>query len=132
MKKLLSANEFTVPIRNPANRMTVVCVNIYKDGRFNMNGKLSEKLGGKKLKLAFTPDAAHFMLQEGADPDAVSFPKNGSKKLEDVLTLLNQRKIPLPARYDVWYNDAESFWQGDMVENPTQSHPAGHRNSARK
>ena len=116
--KKISRDQFSVVIANPTNRTSIVCVNIYKDGRFNMNGKLAEKLGGKTLWLAFTQDAQHFMLKEDESHNAVAFPKNGSKKLDDVLELLNNRKVLLPAKYEVWYDEEDDSWQGDLIENP--------------
>ena len=118
LHKKVPMEQFSVAISNPSNRTSVICVNIYKDGRFNMNGKLAEKLGGKTLHLAFTADAQHFMMKEDPASDAVVFPKNGSKKLEDVLELLNSQKILMPAKYEVWYDEGDNYWQGDLTENP--------------
>ena len=120
---------FNVAISNPTNRASLICVNIYNDGRFNMNGKLTEKLSGKALRLAFTSDAQHFMLKEDDSPDAVKFSKNGSKKLDDVLTLLNNQKVLLPAKYEVWYEKSEDYWQGDLIENPIPPQSAKPRSS---
>ncbi len=94
-----------------------------------MNGKLREKLGGKKLLIAFTQDAQHFMLKEDDGNNAFLFPRNGSKKMGEVKLLLENKKIPFPAKYEVWFRDDVQFWQGDLLENPTQSLPGKLRSS---
>ena len=115
----IAANQFTVPILSPSATANAPCVNIYADGKFNMNGSLTKKLGGKTLQIAFTNDARHFMMLENSDAEySIVFPKSGSRKLPDVVSLLQQQKITLPARYDVWYNESGKFWQGDLEENP--------------
>lgn len=127
--KKISLDQFSVTISNPANRTSIVCVNITKDGSFNMNGKLAKVLGGKTLWLAFTPDAQHFMLKESKDVNAMAFPKNGSKKLEDVKDLLNSKGVLLPAKYEVWSNEEDDCWQGDLSENPIPPRSAKPRSS---
>lgn len=60
------------------------------------------------------------MMLEGADAEySIRFPKSGSRKLSSVVLLLQQQKVTLPARYDVWYNESGKFWLGDLDENPT-------------
>ncbi|MGM9619476.1 MAG: hypothetical protein ACI3W8_06570 [Oscillospiraceae bacterium] len=97
-----------------------MCVNIYPDGKFNLNGKLAEKLRGKAMEIKFTPDGKHFMMEEAKDAQRqITFPKSGSRKLAEVADLLEKHKITLPARYEVWFTD-DGFWQGDHMEDPTQ------------
>ncbi len=121
--------EYSVIISNPANRLSVICVNIYKDGRFNMNGKLAEKLGGKKISIRFTKDARHLVMIESEDTNAIPFPKNGYKKLEEVSKLLAIHKISLPAQFEVWYDEEEKTWRGELAENPTIPQPGKPRSS---
>ena len=130
-KKSIPLEQFTVLIPNPANRLTSACVTIYEDGRFNMNGKLAGNLGGKKIAVSFTTDANHFALKEENGANSIFFPKNGSKKLDAVSTLLKNIKIAFPAKYDVWYNEEGGFWQGDLPVNPTQL-PSTRRHSSKK
>lgn len=49
--KDIALDEFCIAITPPVNRLASLCVNIYSDGRFNMNGKLAEKLGSKKVAI---------------------------------------------------------------------------------
>ena len=121
--KGIALDQFTVLIPNPTNRLTSTCVMVYENDRFNMNGRLAEKLGGKKVAVAFTVDAKHFALKEDNGSDSIFFPKSGSKKLSTVSALLKDSKIAFPAKYDVWYNDEGRFWQGDLLENPMQRLP---------
>lgn len=117
-RKKIPLDEFTLVIEDPRNRLNAVCVNILDNGRFNMNGKLTEKLGGKRVRIAFTPDGHHFILSENESESTVQFPKSGSKMLEPVAALLRKNKIILPARYEVWYIEDGDYWQGDYIENP--------------
>ena len=43
-RKMIDRKLFTQPVTPPENRYTLMSVTVYADGKFNMNGKLSEKL----------------------------------------------------------------------------------------
>lgn len=131
-KKSIPLDQFTVPIPNPANRLNTTCVVIYQDGRFNMNGRLAESLGGKKLGVAFTPDAKHFAIRDSGLENPIPFPKSGSKRLEYAASHLKQQGIMFPAKFEVWQNEEGGFWQGDILPNPTQSPSKRRRGSVRK
>lgn len=118
-RKRIPMEEYSIVISNPTNRLSMICVNIYKDGRFNMNGKLAEKLGGKKISIRFTKDARHFAMIESEDTNAIPFPKNGYKKLEEISKLLTIHKVSLPAQFEVWYDEEMHAWLGELAENPT-------------
>lgn len=125
----LPRNLFSKPISPPEKLSQIMCVNIYDDGKFNMNGKLANKLGSKTLELSFTEDGTHFMIQDASDSlSGIKFPKSGSRKLPEIAEHLKARKILFPAKYEVWLTD-EGFWQGDLLENPTQPRLEKHRNS---
>lgn len=128
-RKKIPLDEFTLVIEDPGNRLNAVCVNILDNGRFNMNGKLTEKLGGKRVRIAFTPDGHHFTLNESKSESAVQFPKSGSKMLEPAAVLLRKNKIIFPARYEVWHIEDGDYWQGDYVANPMQQQSLKPRNS---
>lgn len=113
----LSLRDFTVEIRAPENRMHIVCLYIHEDGKFNMNGRLAQILGGKRLKVCFLESAKNLALVEAND--GISFPKSGSYKLPDAAEFLKKHKITMPAQFEVWHNEQGGFWQGDYVENPT-------------
>ena len=121
-RKMIDRMLFTQPVMPPENRYTLMSVTVYPDGKFNMNGKLSEKLGGKQLCISFTSDAKNFILAEGAD-NTITFPKSGSKIVPSALEIIKEGKLPLPAKYEVWLAD-DGIWQGDYLENPTLP-PAG-------
>ena len=118
--KFLPLEQFTFIITPPVSRADSLCVNLYTDGKFNLNGKLAAALRNKPIQVLFTDDAKHLCLVERASPEAIIFPKSGSKRLEQAIHHLKARKIPLPAKYEVHYSDVHKFWQGDLVENPTQ------------
>lgn len=121
MKKALKLEKYTVKIAPPENRLQAQCVNVYADGKFNMNEKLKKVLGQKSFLLRFTEDAKHFALIPEDEKDGViRFPKSGSRKLPDVVEALRGKSVSFPARFDVWFNEEEQFWQGDLQENPTQ------------
>lgn len=63
-RKIIDRKLFTQPVMPPENRYTLMSVTVYSDGKFNMNGKLSEKLGGKRLCISFTADAKTLYLQK--------------------------------------------------------------------
>lgn len=128
-RKIIDRNLFIQPVIPPENRYTMMSVTVYSDGKFNMNGKLSEKLGGKRLSISFTADAKNFILAEAPDSNiAIAFPKNGSKIIPSALEIVKKGKLPLPAKYEVWLAD-DGIWQGDYVENPTSLHAGKHHSS---
>ena len=116
-RKDIPLEEFTLTISPPSNRLASMCVNIYEDGRFNLNGKLIEKLTGKQLFIRFTHDGKYLCLIENGD---ISFPKSGSKKLPDMIEKLKGTGISYPARYEVTYSESTHSWQGCYEENPTK------------
>ena len=118
-RKRIPMEEYSIVISNPVSRLCVTCVNIYKDGRFNMNGKLTALLGGKKLNIRFTKDAHYFMMNESDDANAIFFPKSGYKKIEEISKLLSIHKVSFPAQYVVWYDEEMRIWRGELTENPT-------------
>jgi hypothetical protein len=124
--------QFTFVIAPPASRTDILCVNLYADGRFNLNGKLAEALRGKSVQISFTDDAKHLCLLERDSVNAVKFPKSGSRRLEQALQHLKSHKIPIPAKYEVHYCEEHKFWQGDLIENPTQERTQLGSNSKRK
>lgn len=128
-RKKISMEDYCVVISNPVSRLSAKCVNIYKDGRFNMNGKLSAKLGGKKLSIRFTKDAHYFMIIESEDENAIFFPKSGYKKLEEISEYLTLHKVSFPAQYEVWHDEEMGIWRGELAENPTISQLGKHRSS---
>jgi len=131
MRKIIDRKLFIQPVMPPENRYTRMSVTIYSDGKFNMNRKLSEKLGGKRLCLSFTADAKNFIFTDGSDSNiAIAFPKNGSKTIPSALEIIKKGKLPLPAKYELWLAD-DGIWQGDYVENPTSS-PVGRHHSSKK
>lgn len=121
--KFLSLEQFTFIVDPPDSHTNSLYVNIYADGRLNLNGRLAAELSGKPVQIRFTGDAKHFCIIESDSENAVKFPKNGSKRLPSALEHLKGHKIALPARYEVNYNKELAFWQGDYSENPPKSKP---------
>ena len=78
IRKDIPLEEFELIISPPTNRLATMCVNIYSDGRFNLNGKLIEKIGCSKVSIRFTRDGKYLCLAENGD---ISFPKSGSRNL---------------------------------------------------
>lgn len=117
IRKDIPLEEFDLIISPPANRLASMCVNIYADGRFNMNGKLVEKIGSRRLSIRFTKDGKYLCLVENGD---ITFPKSGSRKLPDLLEKLKGTKITYPARYEIVYSERTQSWQGAYEENPTK------------
>lgn len=115
LKKELTLSDFSITVAPPSNRLASLSVNIYGDGRFNMNGKLAEKLGSQKVSIRFTEDCRHLCLLENGD---ISFPKSGSRKIPELSDLLNKKGITFPAHYEVSFNSNEKFWLGVYCENP--------------
>jgi len=118
IRKNIPLEEFELIISPPTNRLATMYVNIYSDGRFNLNGKLTEKIGNRKVSVRFTKDGKYLCLAENGD---ISFPKSGSRKLPDLLEKLKGTKITYPARYEVVYSEPTHSWQGVYEENPTKS-----------
>lgn len=130
-RKMIDRKLFTQAIMPPESRYTAMSVTVYSNGKFNLNGKLSEKLGGKRLCISFTEDAKNFVLEEAPNSSAaIPFPKNGSKAIPSVLETVKAGKLALPAKYEVWIRD-DGLWQGDYLENPTLL-PVGKSHSSKK
>ena len=116
----LPLEQFTVLISPAESRSDLMYVSIWSDGKLNLNGKLAAALHGKPIQIRFTEDAKHLCLMESSSTETIRFPKNGSRKLDPVIHLLKEKKIPFPAKYIVHYNNEEKHWQGEIIANPTQ------------
>ena len=119
-QKALTLSSFTFRIQPPVSRLHGMSITVYEDGKFNLNGKLSQKLFGKHVLVSFTENAKNVALVENDNEnDRIRIPKSGSLQLPAVVNFLKKNKIPLPAKYEVSYRNSENFWQGDYLENPT-------------
>ena len=85
--KAIRLEQFTIEITPPETRSSMLAISLYEDGKFNMNGKLSQILGGKSINIKFTPDCKNICLQEAKDA-SIKFPKNGSLKLPECTQIL--------------------------------------------
>lgn len=133
MKQRLKREQFTIQIHPPVARNALQCININENGDFNLNGKLAQTIKGQAFLLAFTEDAKSLaLIPSEKDTDAIRFPKSGRKRIPDVTELLYKKKIPLPVQYEVWFNQEENFWQGDLAENPTKDQPQGQQKPSPK
>ena len=47
IRRDIPLEEFEIIISPPSNRLASMCVNIYEDGKFNLNGKLAAKIAAK-------------------------------------------------------------------------------------
>ncbi len=112
---------FHIIIEPPENRLSSTRVNIYDDGKFNMNGKLTNVLGGKELQVRFTDDYRNMcILETGDEGSLIKFPKSGSYRIPKLIYLLKDHGLSFPARYEFWYSEATRTWQGEYIENPTK------------
>ena len=131
-RKDIPLNDFHIIIEPPENRFSTTCVNIYDDGKFNMNGKLSSIFGGKELRISFTDNCRNMcILDTGNKSELIRFPKGGSRKIPMIICKLKDHGIPLPAKYEMWYSEKYSCWQGEYIENPTKK-PSTKPQSSRK
>ena len=129
-KKTLTLSDFTFKVCAPANRNQCLSITIYEDGKFNLNGKLTQKLWGKFVCISFTENAQNVALLENDSNDSIlKIPKSGSVKLPMAVDHLKRNKIPFPAKYEVNYDIAENFWRGDYCESPTTAPFKGRRNT---
>ena len=130
--KFLPLEQFTFIATPPELRAQALCVNIYANGRLNLNGKLAEKMSGKNLQIRFTEDAKHLCLIEVSQDQAIRFPKNGSKRLPSVIDYLKAHRMSFPARYLINYDETQNFWQGDYYENPIHAQAPVQSNSKKR
>ena len=122
--------EFCICIAPPVNRLFSTYVNVYENGKFNMNGRLAAILGSKSLRLNFTKDCRYLCLVEAPeDPMAILFPKSGCKELPGMAEILKGKGIAFPARFDVWCSQSGGVWYGEYHENPTSKLPAKARST---
>ena len=128
MRRDIPLEEFEIIISPPSNRFASTCVNIYEDGKFNLNGKLAAKIGRKKLGVRLTKDGKYLCLHENGD---IAFPKSGSCKIPEVIAKLQEAKISFPAKYAVVFSETTQTWQGPLEENPTMK-PSEKAHSTRK
>lgn len=127
-RKAIPMEQFTIQVEAPSRQSEEMCVNILENGHFNLNGRLTRVLGGKKLELYFTKDYQHMCLKPS--DTGVQFPKSGSCKLHKCVQSLKEAGIVLPAKYSVWKPENTCHWQGDLTENPTQKR-SGVRHSSK-
>ena len=66
-KKEIPIDNFNIILDPPQNRLSSASVNIYDNGQFNMNGKLSNVLGGKALQIRITDDCRNMCILEPDD-----------------------------------------------------------------
>lgn len=120
-KKDIPLDYFHIIIDPPENHFSITCVNIYDDGKFNMNGKLSSILGGKALQIRLTDNCRNMCILELDNGiKLIKFPRSGSRKVPKLVQLLKSHGISFPAKYEFWYSEAMESWQGEYVENPTK------------
>lgn len=115
VRRDIPLEEFSIIISPPSNRLESMSVNIHSDGRFNLNGKLTEKLGGKRVKIQFTPDYRYLCLLENGD---ITIPKGGSRKLPEISDLLKKNGVMMPVKYELFYSETTKSWQGEREANP--------------
>jgi hypothetical protein len=129
-KKDIPLDSFTIVVATPINRLSTTCVNIYEDGKFNMNGKLASILGGKSLLIGLTDSCRNMCIIEADDTvESIKFPQSGSRRLPDLVSILKNHGLSFPARYKFWYSEATKSWQGEYIENPVKKHLAKPQNS---
>lgn len=128
----ISKDQFTFIVQPPVNRQNIKTVTVYADERFTLNAKLTEIITGKSICVRFTPDARHLCLEE-SDPVHATYKvsKIGSRKIKQIKEFLVKNKIALPAKYNVFFNEKENFWQGDLIPNPTIQN-TGRRKDSKK
>lgn len=118
MKKELDMSLFTNKIDPPKSRFSEICINIYGDGKFNLNGNLTKVLGGKIVGISFTSDCKHICIEENPTEKGIKLPKNGSMKLLDAVELLKKHNIRFPAKYQLCYCEKNKVWQGEYFVDP--------------
>ncbi len=122
MKKTLTLDRFTILIDPPVNRNSLLCLAFYENGNCNMNGRLTKELGGRYYELRFTGDAKNLaFIPADQNARSINFPKNGRRNLPEAVEFLVRMKVALPAQYEMWFNEKEGFWQGDLLANPSQA-----------
>ena len=103
IRRDIPLEEFEIIISPPSNRLASMCVNIYEDGKFNLNGKLAAKIGGKKLGIRLTRDGKYLCLIENGDNEIKRNPpvkRGGSSYAGKALCSshnVSTRKYDLPA-----------------------------------
>lgn len=118
-KQSISKNRFTFMVTPPTTRLNMKGITIYDDERFILNSKLADELYGKSVAICFTEDAKHLCLEECEPSEqTVKITHTGKKRLPETSAFLRKNKISFPAKYEVWFNREENFWQGDLLENP--------------
>jgi hypothetical protein len=129
-KKDIPLDSFIIVVAPPVNRLSTTCVNIYEDGKFNMNGKLSSILGGKTLQVRLTDNCRNMCILEADGPaESIKFPKSGSRRLLDLVPILRNHGLSFPAKYEFWYSEYTKSWQGEYAENPKKKLLAKPQNS---
>ncbi|WP_444658001.1 hypothetical protein ACRQV7_09925 [Caproiciproducens sp. R2] len=129
-KKDIPLDSFTIVVAPPVNRLSTTCINIYQDGKFNMNGKLSSILGGKFLQIRLTDNCRNMcILEADSAGESIKFPQSGSRRLLELIPILKKRGLALPAKYEFWYSETTKSWQGEYIENPTKRLLAKSRDS---
>ena len=120
IRKDIPLEEFELIISPPTNRLATLCVNIYSDGRFNLNRKLIEKIGCSKVSIRFTRDGKYLCLAENGD---ISFPKSGSRKLPICSKSSREQKSPFPPDMKLFTANQLTVGRGIMQKTLPNCHP---------
>lgn len=103
--------KFKIVLPEP-NRFSQLALTISSKGYVNLNGKLMERLGQIQTIGLYATDDGRELLLDPQLPQKKSFrlPKSGSFKAVRFIRLLAEKGIALPARYEVFWEEAQHMW----------------------
>lgn len=120
IRKDIPLEEFELIISPPTNRLAAMCVNIYSDGRFNLNGKLIEKIGCSKVSIRFTRDGKYLCLAENGD---ISFPKAAPVSSPICSKSSREQKSPFRPDMKLFTANQLTLGRGVMQKTLPNCHP---------
>ena len=108
-----------IPIPQPQSVAFPYALNISSSGHIALNQKFYDKLimdvPSLNFDIRIRPDRRVFTLQCSDQPN-YKFPKGGRIKDLAFTRALVENGIPLPARYEVAWNQNANAWVGVLVE----------------
>lgn len=116
--KNIPDEEFSILVK-PTVTQPVTFAKVSADGYISLSCKIAEKFGKKPVQIRLNRDCTAIQIAQAEGENCVIFPKNGRKRMPEVVRILGEHKVPLPAVYAGGFCDYQLKWRGVGQENPT-------------
>lgn len=100
-------------------KMVTLAFSIMADGTVRMNSKFRSQFKNAYVCIFIDDSGKQILLQEvtGEQEGARAVPQNGTIRATELLPILKNHKIAIPARYSVERNEGVQRWLGEIDAN---------------